>query len=191
MADSNAVATVSVVGSQNLVAQLPIKEITREMADLTSPGGSKPMRRSYIHQTTPPAEFFGHQRAQLIHTENLLKRAACDAEFADARVNKVKYDSRRRSRKRAEKNKVETGFARRKCESKAARAERGAPPRKRKMLGNSPLPTAQICEDISDMPNLQRYVAIELDRIVDGQLPFNIAAACEPHDTCFENVDEA
>ena len=59
------------------------------------------MRRCVELQTTPPAEYVGKQRAALVHDENnLRKRRAVEAEFAEARHNKKKFDARRRSRER-------------------------------------------------------------------------------------------
>ena len=149
------------------------------------------MRRSYIYQTTPPAEFFGSERAQLIHAENLVRRAACDAQFTDARVNKKKYENRKRSRKRCEKNKAETDFARRRCESKAARAERGAQPRNRKRVDTSPpLRTGLVAADLSTIPCLTPFLDANLERLMDGAMPFSIASAHLP-DECSQLADLA
>ena len=65
----------SVVGSEQLVGSLITKRVTLEAASLTSPGGSRPMRRDFEQQPTPPAEWFG-ERALQVHNENIRKRAA-------------------------------------------------------------------------------------------------------------------
>ena len=112
------------LGTQQLVAEVTTQQVTREVSDLTSPGGSRPMVRSYIYQPTPPAQWFGRERAERVHKENAVQRALCDAHFADARANKQKYAARRRDKLRRAKNVAQTGLARRVCESKAARAVR-------------------------------------------------------------------
>ena len=89
------------------------------------------MRRSYKFQPTPPREWFGDERAEQVHKENLFRRAASDAEFADAIANKPKYAARRRDQKRRLKNMATAGLARRVSDSKAARTERGAQPKSR------------------------------------------------------------
>ena len=129
MADSSMTVSVRVVGTQPFVAQLVTKEITRERADLTSPGGSCPMRRSYKYQPTPPRLWFGDERADAVHEENVMQRAASDALFVDAQENKSKYAAPRRDMARRARNKAAAGLARRVSDSKAARTERGAQPR--------------------------------------------------------------
>ena len=88
MADSSARVTMEQVSSQQMVAEVQTQRVTREVADLTSPGGSRPMRRSYLYQPTPPAQWFGRERAERVHEQNAVERAVCDALFKDARVNK-------------------------------------------------------------------------------------------------------
>ena len=131
MVNSTASVTTQQVGTQQLVAELPTELVTREEADLTSPGGSRPMRRSYHYQPTPPAQWFGRERSDHVHCKNAVERALCESLFADARANKKKYSARRRDKARRAKNVEQTGLARRVCESKAARAVRGAKPRSR------------------------------------------------------------
>ena len=146
MVDSSATVTMTELGTQQLVAEVATQQVTREVADLTSPGGSRPMRRSYIYQPTPPAQWFGRERAERVHKENAVQRALCDAHFADARANKRKYAARRRDKLRRAKNVAQTGLARRVCESKAARAVRGAQPRSRSPASSTlPLtPTTEV-----------------------------------------------
>ena len=75
MVDSNATVTMAQLGTQQLVAEVATQQVTREVADLTSPGGSRPMRRSYIYQPTPPAQWFGRERAERVHEENAVHSA--------------------------------------------------------------------------------------------------------------------
>ena len=44
MVDSTASVTMTELGTQQLVAEVATQQVTREVADLTSPGGSRPMR---------------------------------------------------------------------------------------------------------------------------------------------------
>ena len=111
MADSSAAVTMRVVGTEEFTAKLVTKEVERERADLTSLGGTRPMRRSYLYQPTPPKEWFG-ERAEQVHKENIIRRVASDAEFADAIANKAKYAARRRDIARRAKNKAADGLAR-------------------------------------------------------------------------------
>ena len=140
MADSSAAVTMRVVGTEEFTAKLVTKEVERERADLTSPGGTRPMRRSYLYQPTPPKEWFG-ERAEQVHKENIIRRVASDAEFADAIANKAKYAARRRDIARRAKNKAAGGLARRVSDSAAARTARGAGPKSRSRAPCS-LPTA-------------------------------------------------
>ena len=97
------------------------------------------MRRSYLYQPTPPKEWFG-ERAEQVHKENIIRRVASDAEFADAIANKAKYAARRRDIARRAKNKAADGLARRVSDSAAARTALGARP---KLRSRAPcLPTA-------------------------------------------------
>ena len=131
MADSKSKVTMRVVGTAEFTAFLVTKEVSRERADLTSPGGTCPMRRSYIYQPTPPREWFGDERAEQVHVQNVGRRAVSDAQFADAMDNKSKYAARRRDIARRAKNKSAGGLARRVSDSKAARTARGAGPKSR------------------------------------------------------------
>ena len=142
MADLSTAVTKRVVGTEEFTAKLVTKEVERERADLTSPGGTRPMRRSYLYQPTPPKEWFG-ERAEQVHKENIIRRVASDAEFADAIANKAKYAARRRDIARRAKNKAADGLARRVSDSAAARTARGARPKSR---SRTPcLPTAVAC----------------------------------------------
>ena len=148
MADSSARVTMELLGTQQVAAQVATQLVTREFVDLTSPGGSRPMQRSYKYQPTPPAQWFGRERAEQVHKQNIVERAVCDALFADARDNKKKYEARRRDKARRAKNLAETGLARRVCESKAARTERGAQPRSRSRASPRPpsvVPIRKVC----------------------------------------------
>ena len=114
------------VAEETIEVFLPIKQVTLEADTLTSPGGSKPMRRCVELHTTPPAEWVGEQRASRVHENNLHKRRAVEAEFDEARLNKKKLDARRRSRERCARLKSETGFARGLSRSASVRAARAA-----------------------------------------------------------------
>ena len=167
------------LGRQQLVAEVVTQLITREVADLTSPGGSRPMRRSYEYQPTPPAQWFGQQRANHVHDQNAVKRAICDALFKDARENKKRYASRRRDKARREKNVLETGLARRVCESKAARTQRDAQPRSRSRA--SPLPAVTPAMEMRGLPPyacLRMAVDME-DRFMCAGLPVALAQECD------------
>ena len=151
MADSSARVTMELLGTQGSKwshrSQHATQLVSREFVDLTLPGGSRPMQRSYKYQPTPPAQWFGRERAEQIHKQNAVERAVCDALFADARDNK-KYEARRRDKARRAKNLAETGLARRVCESKAARTERGAQPRSRSRASPRPpsvVPIREVC----------------------------------------------
>ena len=146
MVDSKATVTTEELGTQQLVAEVAMQLVTREVSDLTSPGGSRPMRRSYNYQPTPPAQWFGRERAKRVHAENAVQRALCDAQFDDALSNKKKYAARRRDKARRAKNVEQTGLARRVCESKAARPVHGAQPRSRSPALSTPLPLTPITE---------------------------------------------
>ena len=162
MENSTASVTTQQVGTQQLVAELPTELVTREVADLTSPGGSRPMRRSYFYQPTPPAQWFGRELANAVSIKNAVQRAACDALFNDARANKNKYAARRRDQARRAKNVAQTGFARRVRESKAARTERGAKPRSRSAISRT-LPQAPIVEMIGLPSNTCLSIANECE----------------------------
>ena len=151
MVDSTASVTTQRVRTQQLVAELPTELVTREVADLTSPGGSRPMRRSYHYQPTPPAQWFGRERSNHVHIKNAVERAFCESLFADARAHKKKYSARRRDKARRAKNVEQTGLARRVCESKAARTERGAKPRSRSPASPA-LPLAPLIH-VSGLPD--------------------------------------
>ena len=125
---ANAVQEVSerVVAGETIEVFLPVRLVTLEAASLTSPGGSKPMRRCLEQQRTPPAEWVGEQRAALVHENNVCKRRAVEAEFDEAQRNKKRFDARRRSRERCARLKAETGFARGLSRSASAHAARTA-----------------------------------------------------------------
>ena len=159
MVDSSATVTMTELGTQQLVAEVATQQVTREVADLTSPGGSRPMQRSYIYQPTPPAQWFGRERAERVHKENAVQRALCDAHFADARANKHKYAARRRDKLRRAKNVAQTGLARRVCESKAARAVRGAQPRSR-----SPASSTLPLTPITEVKGLPEYACLFMSK---------------------------
>ena len=114
------------VGGETIEVFLPVRQLTLEAASLTSPGGSRPMRRCVEQQRTPPAEWVGEQRAAQVHNENARKRRAVEAEFEEAELNKKKLGARRRSRERSARLKEETGFARGHSRSACATAARNA-----------------------------------------------------------------
>ena len=54
MVDLTAKVTMRELGTQQMIAEVATQLVTREVADLVSPGGSRPMKRSYQYQPTPP-----------------------------------------------------------------------------------------------------------------------------------------
>ena len=179
MADSSARVTMEQLSSQQMVAEVQTQRVTREVADLTSPGGSRPMQRSYLYQPTPPAQWFGSERAERVHEQNAVERAVCDALFIDARNNKNKYAARRRDQARRAKNKADTGLARRVCESKAARTERGAKPRSRSRVSPRPASIVPIIE-VCGLPDgaCVRYAEECENGFVCAGLPVTVAEEC-------------
>ena len=179
MVDSTASVTTQRVRTQQLVAELPTELVTREVADLTSPGGSRPMRRSYHYQPTPPAQWFGRERSNHVHIKNAVERALCESLFADARAHKKKYSARRRDKARRAKNVEQTGLARRVCESKAARTQRDAQPRSRSRA--SPLPAVTPMMVMRCLPPyacLRMAVDME-DRFMCAGLPVALEQECD------------
>ena len=179
MVDLTAKVTMRELGTQQMIAEVATQLVTREVADLVSPGGSRPMKRSYQYQPTPPAQWFGRERAKQVHEQNVAQRAICDAQFADARSNKKKYSARRRDKARREKNTLETGLARRVCESKAARTERGARPRLRSRASHA-LPVASVIE-LSCLPD---YACLNVTQECESGfecagLPVALALECD------------
>ena len=92
-----------------------------------------------------------------MHCKNAVERALCESLFADARANKKKYAARRRDKARRAKNVEQTGLARRVCESKAARTERGAKPRSR-----SPASPALPLAPLINVSGLPSYICLWL-----------------------------
>jgi len=55
-------------------------------ADIRSPGGRKPMRRSYTYLPTPDAAMVGSEYAVQVHNENVLERRKVEEEFEQAKM---------------------------------------------------------------------------------------------------------
>ena len=81
-------------------------------ADIRSPGGRKPMRRSYTYLPTPDAAMVGSEYAVQVHTENVLERRQVEEEFEQAKMEQRRISARQRDRARRERNREEHGMAR-------------------------------------------------------------------------------
>ena len=138
--------------------------------------------RIFINQPLPCSgnQWFGRERAERVHEQNAVERAVCDALFIDARNNKNKYAARRRDQARRAKNKADTGLARRVCESKAARTERGAKPRSRSRVSPRPASIVPITE-VCGLPRgaCLRYAAECENGVACAGLPVALAEECD------------
>ena len=95
-----------------VTVQVPLREAFVEAANLRSPGGTKPMRRSYTFIPTPDVAAVSSQLAAKVHGVNLAVRARIDAEFEAAGKQQRRIEARRRDAKRRVKNKMVHGAAR-------------------------------------------------------------------------------
>ena len=90
---------------------ITLRQVTLQ-ADLRSPGGVKPMRRSYTYVPTPDAAMVSEEYAAKVHEQNVLERSSVEAEFEEARMQQRQIGARHRDRKRRERNREEHGMAR-------------------------------------------------------------------------------
>ena len=82
--------------SVQVTVQVPLREVTVEAAHLRSPGGTKPMRRSYTFVPTPEVAAFDDQLAKKVHKENCQQRERVDAAFEKAAAEQPRIEARRR-----------------------------------------------------------------------------------------------
>ena len=83
---------------------VPLKKVTVEHKHLRSPGGHKPMRRTYEYVPTPDVARFDDKMAKDVHMDNLKERAKIDAEFEKAASEQPRIEARRRDAIRRAKN---------------------------------------------------------------------------------------
>ena len=88
-----------------------LRQVTLQ-ADLRSPGGVKPMRRSYTYLPTPDAALVSFEYAAKVHDENEQERSRVEAEFEQAKKEQAKIGARHRDRCRRDRNREEHGTAR-------------------------------------------------------------------------------
>ena len=98
--------------SVQVTVQVPLREVTVEAAHLRSPGGTKPMRRSYTFVPTPEVAAFDDQLAKKVHKENCQQRERVDAAFEKAAAEQPRIEARRRDAVRRAKNVRVHGCAR-------------------------------------------------------------------------------
>ena len=91
---------------------VPLKKVTVESARLRSPGGQKPMRRTYFYVPTPDVARFDDKMAKDVHSDNVKERAKVDAEFAKAAAEQPRIEARRRDAIHRAKNIEKHGCAR-------------------------------------------------------------------------------
>ena len=95
--------------------QVPLREVTVEAAHLRSPGGTKPMRRSYTYVPTPEVAAFDDNMARKVHADNVQQRERIDAAFEKAAAEQPRIEARRRDAKRRVRNVQLHGCARGVC----------------------------------------------------------------------------
>ena len=91
---------------------VPLRRVTVESARLRSPGGQKPMRRTYLYVPTPDVARFDDKMAKKVHMDNMNDRAKIDAEFEKAASEQPRIEARRRDAIRRAKNMKLHGCAR-------------------------------------------------------------------------------
>ena len=98
--------------SVQVTVQVPLREVTVEAAHLRSPGGTKPMRRSYTYVPTPEVAAFDDNMARKVHMDNVQQRERVDAAFEKAAAEQPRIEARRRDATRRAKNVQVHGCAR-------------------------------------------------------------------------------
>ena len=98
--------------SVQVTVQVPLREVTVEAAHLRSPGGTKPMRRSYTYVPTPEVAAFDDNMARKVHTDNVQERERIDAAFEKAAAEQPRIEARRRDATRRARNIQKHGCAR-------------------------------------------------------------------------------
>ena len=89
-----------------------LREVTLEAAQLRSPGGTKPMRRSYTYVSTPDVARYDDKLAKNVHEKNLAERGIVEAEFEKAAAEQPRIEARRRDATRRARNVLMYGCAR-------------------------------------------------------------------------------
>ena len=92
--------------------ELEVTEVLLVDEKLRSPGGSKPMQRTFKYQSTPEALEVDLEYAEQVHEKNLLEHGQVMKEFKEAEDNQGRIAARHRKREQYARNKSVYGIAR-------------------------------------------------------------------------------